>query len=177
MTMMEDWNVLVIGERDAEWELLKELEEDGEFERSGFRDVIIGNVDDIVGFLEDAEHKKYAHVNRVVPIDDAFYVSPENLIEVLKQRVERYIDEIEPGETFGFRVERRGMKEDISSHTVEREVGGYFYDLLEKVHGRKPKVNLKSPDKLIAIEIIGNKCGIGFITREMREKYSVIKVR
>jgi len=175
--MMEDWNVLVIGERDAERELLKELEEDGEFERSGFRDVVIGNVDDIVGFLEDAEHKKYSHVNRVIPIDDAFYVSPENLVEVLKQRVERYIDEIEPGETFGFRVERRGMKEDISSQMVEREVGGYFYDLLEKVHGRKPKVNLKSPDKLIAIEIIGNKCGIGFITREMREKYSVIKVR
>jgi len=169
--------VLVIGERDAERELLKELEEDGEFERSGFRDVVIGNVDDIVGFLEDAEHKKYSHVNRVIPIDDAFYVSPENLVEVLKQRVERYIDEIEPSETFGFRVERRGMKEDISSQMVEREVGGYFYDLLEKVHGRKPKVNLKSPDKLIAIEIIGNKCGIGFITREMREKYSVIKVR
>ena len=169
--------MLVIGERDAERELLKELEEDGEFERSGFRDVVIGNVDDIVGFLEDAEHKKYSHVNRVIPIDDAFYVSPENLVEVLKQRVERYIDEIEPSETFGFRVERRGMKEDISSQMVEREVGGYFYDLLEKVHGRKPKVNLKSPDKLIAIEIIGNKCGIGFITREMREKYSVIKVR
>ena len=169
--------MLVIGERDAERELLKELEEDGEFERSGFRDVVIGNVDDIVGFLEDAEHKKYSHVNRVIPIDDAFYVSPENLVEVLKQRVERYIDEIEPSETFGFRVERRGMKEDISSQMVEREVGGYFYDLLEKVHGRKPKVNLKSPDKLIAIEIIGNKCGVGFITREMREKYSVIKVR
>jgi len=174
---MEDWNVLVIGERDAEGELLKELEEDGEFERSGFRDVVIGNVGDIVEFLEDAEHKKYSHLNRVIPIDDAFYVSPENLVEVLKQRVERYIDEIEPSETFGFRVERRGMKEDISSQMVEREVGGYFYDLLEKVHGRKPKVNLKSPDKLIAIEIIGNKCGVGFITREMREKYSVIKVR
>lgn len=169
--------MLVIGERDAERELLRELEEDGEFERSGFRDVVIGNVEDIVVFLEDAEYKKYAHLNRVVPIDDAFYVSPENLVEVLKKRIERYIDEIELGETFGFRVERRGMKEDVSSQMVEREVGGYFYDLLEKVQGRKPKVNLKSPDKLIAIQIIGNKCGIGFITREMREKYSVIKVR
>jgi tRNA(Ser,Leu) C12 N-acetylase TAN1 len=60
---------------------------------------------------------------------------------------------------------------------VEREVGGYFYDLIEKVHGRKPKVNLKNPDKLIAIEIVGNRCGIGFITKEMREKYSVIRVK
>ena len=175
--MVEDWNVLVIGERDTERELLKELEEDGEFERSGFRDVVTGRVEDIVGFLEDAEHKKYSHLNRVIPIDEAFYASPENLVEVLKKRVEKYIDEIEPGETFGFRVERRGMKEDISSQKVEREVGGYFFDLLEKIHGRKPKVDLKNPDKLIAIEIVGNRCGIGFITREMREKYSVIKVR
>jgi tRNA(Ser,Leu) C12 N-acetylase TAN1 len=168
---------LAVGGEDAEGELLEELEEDGEFERSGFRDVLIGSVEDIVEFLEDAENKKYLHLNRVIPIDDAFFISPENLIEILKRRIERYIDEIEPGETFGFRVERRGMKEDISSQKVEREVGGYFYDLIEKVHGRKPKVNLKNPDKLIAIEIVGNRCGIGFITKEMREKYSVIRVK
>ena len=175
--MLEDWNVLAIGERNAEKELLEKLEEDGEFERSGFRDVLIGSVEDIVGFLEDAENKKYPHLNRLIPIDDAFFVSPENLIEILKRRIEKYIDEIEPDETFGFRVERRGMKEDISSQAVEREVGGYFYDLVEKLHGKKPKVNLKNPDKLIAIEIVGNRCGIGFITKEMREKYSVIKVK
>ncbi|NMX20892.1 hypothetical protein C5S30_00300 [ANME-1 cluster archaeon GoMg4] len=177
MKMMEDWNVVVIGDGDREKELLENLEEDGEFERSGFRDVVIGNVEDIVEFLEDAEHNKYPYLKRVIPIDDAFFASPENLIDILKKRVEQYIDEIEPGETFGFRVERRGMKEDISSQKVEREVGGYFYDLVEKVHGRKPKVNLKNPDKLIAIEIVGNRCGLSFITREMREKYSVIKVK
>ncbi len=175
--MLENWNVLAVGGKNAEGELLEELEEDGEFERSGFKGVLIGNVEDIGEFLEDAENKKYRHLNRVVPIEDAFFVSPENLIEILKRRIERYIDEIEPGENFGFRVERRGMKEDISSQAVEREVGGYFYDLIEKIHGRKPKVNLKNPDKLIAIEIVGNRCGIGFITKEMREKYSVIKVK
>ncbi len=175
--MLENWNVLVIAGRNTEAELLKELEEDGEFERSGFKDVLVGRVVDIVEFLEDAENRKYTHLNRVIPIDDAFFVSPENVIEILKRRIERYIDEIEPGDTFGFRVERRGMKEEISSHAVEREVGGYFYDLVEKINGRKPKVNLKNPDKLIAIEIVGNRCGIGFITKEMREKYSVIRVK
>ncbi len=175
--MLENWNVLVIAGRNTEAELLKELEEEGEFERSGFKDVLVGRVVDIAEFLEDAENKRYPHLNRVIPIDDAFFVSPENVIEILKRRIERYIDEIEPGDTFGFRVERRGMKEDISSQAVEREVGGYFYDLVEKINGRKPKVNLKNPDKLIAIEIVGNRCGIGFITKEMREKYSVIRVK
>ena len=54
MKMMEDWNVVVIGERETEKDLLESLEEDGEFEGSGFRDVVIGYVEDIVGFLEDA---------------------------------------------------------------------------------------------------------------------------
>jgi len=175
--MIEDWNVLAIGERDTERELLLELEEDGEFERSGFGDIVIGRVEDIVEFLEDAENKKYPHLNRVIPIDDAFFVSPENRMALLKRRIERYIDEIEPGESFGFRVEMREMKGDISSQAVESEVGGYFYDLIEKVYRRKPKMNLKDPDKLIAIEIVGYKCGIGFITKEMREKYSLIRVK
>ena len=175
--MLEDWNLMVIGEGDTERELLMELEEDGEFERSGFRDIVIGRVEDIVEFLEDAENKNYPHLNRVIPIDDAFFVSPENLMAVLKRRIERYIDEIEPSETFGFRVERHGTKDDISSQAVESEVGGYFYDLTEKIYGRKPKMNLKDPDKLIAIEVLGDRCGIGFITKEMREKYSLIRVK
>ena len=154
--MLEDWNLMVIGEGDTERELLMELEEDGEFERSGFRDIVIGHVEDIVEFLEDAENKNYPHLNRVIPIDDAFFVSPENLMAVLKRRIERYIDEIEPGETFGFSVERHGTKDDISSQAVESEVGGYFYDLTEKIYGRKPKMNLKDPDKLIAIEVLGD---------------------
>ena len=175
--MLEDLNVLAISERDAERELLLELEEDGEFESSGFQDIVIGHVEEIVEFLEDAENKKYPHLNRVIPIDDAFFVSPENLMAVLKRRIERYIDEIEPSETFGFRVERHGTKDDISSQAVESEVGGYFYDLIEKIYRRKPKMNLKDPDKLIAIEIVGARCGIGFITKEMREKYSLIRVK
>jgi tRNA(Ser,Leu) C12 N-acetylase TAN1 len=175
MNMVEDWNVVVIG--DKEKELLQSLEEDGEFEPSGFRDAVIGNVEDIVEFLEDAEQKKYPYLKRVIPIDDAFSVSPENVIDVLKRRIERYLDEVELGETFEFRVEQRGLKEGISSQKIAREVSGYFYDLVEKVYGRKPKVNIKRPDKLVAIEIVGNRCGIGFITREMREMYSVIEVR
>lgn len=175
--MVEDWNVVVIGDGDKEQDLLESLEEDGKFERSGFRDAVIGDVEDIVEFLEDAERKKYPYVKRVIPIDDAFVVSPESVIDKLKQRVKEYLDEVEPGETFGFRIEHRGLKGGVTSQKVEREVSGYFFDLIEKVYGRKPKVNVKKPDKLIVIAILGNRCGIGFITREMLEKYSVIKVR
>jgi tRNA(Ser,Leu) C12 N-acetylase TAN1 len=175
--MLNDWNVLVIGNRNTEDKLLEELEEDGKFEKSEFGDVLVGNVEDIVEFLEDAESKKYKYLNRVVPVEDAFFVSPGKIIEILKRKISKYVDALEPEDTFGVRVERRGMKEEISSQEIEREVGEYFYDLIEKIQGRKPKVNLKNPDKIIAIEVVGNRCGVGFITREMREKYSVIRVK
>jgi len=175
--MMEDWNVVVIGDGTREEDLVEALAGEGEFERTGFQNVLVGNVEDIAGFLEDAEQRSYPDVNRVIPIDEFFAVTPENLIDEVKKRIERYIDEIEPGETIGFRVERRGMKEEISTQKVEREVSIYFYELLEKVHGRKPKLNLTRPEKLILIVILGNRCGLGFITREMREKFSIIKVK
>ncbi len=52
--MLENWNVLMVAERHSEDELFKKLIEVGEFERSGFSDILIGNVEDIVEFLEDA---------------------------------------------------------------------------------------------------------------------------
>lgn len=48
----------MVAERYSEDELFKELIEVAEFERSGFRDILIVNVKDIVEFLEDAEDKK-----------------------------------------------------------------------------------------------------------------------
>lgn len=190
--MIDDWNVVVIAERDREKDLLNEFEEDedgvgaGEFEGSGFSDVVVGYVADVVEFLEDVEQKKYNYVSRVIPIDEAFVTPPEHqyLIDMLKNRVARYIDiEISSGESLGFRVEQIGVKENIhipipvSGQKIERDVEEYFYGLIEKVHGRKPKTSIKKPDKLIAVVIIGNRCGIGLITREMQEKYSVIKVK
>ncbi|MCW3136222.1 MAG: THUMP domain-containing protein [Canidatus Methanoxibalbensis ujae] len=175
--MLKEWNVVVVAESGSEKQLLESLSEDGDFRRSGFRDVLVGLVPDISDFLEEAESGRYRGLSRVIPVEDTFFVSPDNLIDILKKKIERYIDEIEPGDTFAVRVERRGMKEDISGRVVEREVGGYLYDLIERIHSKKPKVDLKNPDKLIVIEIIGNRCGVGFITREMREKYSVIRVK
>jgi len=68
--MLENWNVLVVAERHSEDELFEELIEVGEFERSGFSDILIGNVEGIVEFLEDAEDKRYSRLDRVVPIDE-----------------------------------------------------------------------------------------------------------
>jgi len=87
--MLENWNVLVVAERHSEDELFEELIEVGEFERSGFSDILIGNVEDLVEFLEDAEDKRYSRLDRVVPIDDSFALPTDNFTDLLNGILER----------------------------------------------------------------------------------------
>jgi tRNA(Ser,Leu) C12 N-acetylase TAN1 len=37
-------------------------------------------------------------------------------------------------------------------------------------------VDFHDPDIIIAIEIVGDECGIGFITKSLRERYPFVKV-
>ena len=169
--MLRDWNLLVIRRKEcSEEELLKELEGEGEFEVCG-EGVLFGKVDDVTEFLEDAE--EFRCVSRAVPLESVF-TAPENLISVVKRHVAKHIDEIEPEETLCVHVETRGDVR-VSNKSIEREVTAYLQRLVEQVLGRKPKIDRKNPDKMISIYIVGDKCGICFLTREMREKYKLTR--
>jgi len=80
----------------AEWysedELFKERIEVAEFERSGFRDLLLVNVEDIVEFLEDAEDKRCSHPDRVVPIDDSFVLHTDKNTDLLKGYISAGMD-------------------------------------------------------------------------------------
>jgi len=167
--MPKDWNLLVIKRKECgEEELLKELEDEGEFEVCG-EGVLFGKVDDVTEFLEDAE--KLRCVSKAVPLESVFTTSGD-LISVVKKHIAKHIDEIEPEETLCVCVETRGNVK-ISSRIVEREVTAYLQRLVEQVLGRKPKIDRRNPDKMFSIYIVGDKCGICFLTREMREKYKL----
>jgi tRNA(Ser,Leu) C12 N-acetylase TAN1 len=47
---------------------------------------------------------------------------------------------------------------------------------LEKA-GRKAQVGFNNPDCILVVETIRNWAGIGFITKEMKQKYSFIKIK
>lgn len=169
--------VLITCERGREREVLEELAGLGMFEPSGFRDVILGEVDNLEEFLQAVEMKPFLPIMRVVPLEETFYFSPENFLEVVKERASKHVDRIQKGQTFAVRMERRGMKGVLSSREVEREVGGYIWQLLHERWGERPKVNLTDPDWLIAIETVGNFGGISFIPRDLRQRYRLIRVK
>jgi len=37
-------------------------------------------------------------------------------------------------------------------------------------------IGLKDPDAIVAVELIGDECGVGMITRTMRERFPFVKV-
>jgi len=84
----------MVAERHSEDELFEELVEMGEFERSSFSDILVGNVEDIVELLEDAEDKKYSHLDRLIPIDDSFALPTDNFTNLLKWYIRAWIDEV-----------------------------------------------------------------------------------
>ena len=173
--MLEEWNVLVVSHEGEERHLLRDLRGSGEFKFTGFRSLLLGKVD-LHAFLEEVQARPIPSLARVVPVEENFRAQPENLLEILKDKVKKYAGRIGQGESFCVRFERRGFKSRISSREVEGEIGGYLHDLLEG-EGKSPNVSLEDPDKLLVIQSAGNSFGIGVIDRETRQRYPIIRVK
>jgi len=85
-----------------------------------------------------------------------------------------YADRIRSG-SFYVRVERRGHKGAIHSQQIEQELDHALIELLTQ-RGCTPRVDFQDPDVTIAIEMVGEECGIGMITKSDRERYPFVKV-
>ena len=168
--------VLVVCERGAERMVLEELREMGSFEETGFREVLVGEVGDLEAFLAALEAKPFIGVSRVIPYEEAFHFKPESLLGILKERTAKYAERIEAEETFCVRMERRGFKGRLSSKEVEREIGGYLWNLL-KEQGKEPKVNLDDPDKALVIQTLGNLCLLNLVSKEFRQKHPLVRFK
>jgi tRNA(Ser,Leu) C12 N-acetylase TAN1 len=55
-------------------------------------------------------------------------------------------------------------------------MSAFIIDALEKA-GKKAQIKFEDPDELIIVETIGNRAGVGLITREMRERYPLIRIK
>lgn len=173
--MLEEWNVLVVSHEGEERRLFKNLRDLGEFKFAGFRSLLLGKVD-LHAFLEEVQARSIHSLARVIPVEENFRAQPENLLEILKDKVKKYADRIGHGESFCVRFERRGFKGRVSSREVEGEIGGYLHDLLEG-EGKSPRVSLEDPDKLLVIQSVGASFGMGLIDRENRQRYPIIRVK
>jgi len=110
-----------------------------------------------------------------VPLERTFSFKLPDFLGKLEETISPYIEKVED-KNFYVRVKRRGHKGEISSQECEKEVAGFVMDHLEKA-GKKAHVSFNDPDVIIVVETIANWPGVTTITREMKEKYPLVKVK
>jgi tRNA(Ser,Leu) C12 N-acetylase TAN1 len=180
---MKDWNVLVTAQPGQQHTrpLLNGLRQYGEFHRTEFRDVCIGRVADVTAFLDGvlAASEAHAgwtrHLSRVIPVEQVFHFTPETLVARLQDAVTPFAERIDAGSLY-VRVERRGLMGRVSSAEVERAVADHVFDIAER-RGKALRASFDDPDFILVAETVGERCGLAFLTREMRGRYPFVQLR
>jgi tRNA(Ser,Leu) C12 N-acetylase TAN1 len=52
----------------------------------------------------------------------------------------------------------------------------FILNALKRI-AKQTRIDFKNPDRIIVVETVKNRSGVGLITREMKEKYPLIKVK
>jgi tRNA(Ser,Leu) C12 N-acetylase TAN1 len=175
------WNVLATsheGRRDA---LLVALRRLGRFRPGGYRNVVIGLVDDPAALLDAvrdalaADRSLPTALAKLVPIETTLRFDPSDPVPALAAAAEPFLDRLAPG-AFFVRVERRGLKGRLHSPTIERELGDRVWRALE-ARGRAPRVDFADPDAVLLVETLGDEAGLALLPRGLRRDYPFVRIR
>jgi tRNA(Ser,Leu) C12 N-acetylase TAN1 len=174
------WNVVVTAKDHEQRHLATCVKRLGDFWWTPFLGLLVGRVEDHEAFCEQllrCEEERPGFLRplaRLIPIDRMFAFQVEHLPAQLEQAVLTYADRIDSG-SFYVRIERRGHVGDIHSQLLEQELGRTLLARLRE-QGAAPLIDFKDPDGIVAVELIGDECGVGLITRTMRERFPFVKV-
>lgn len=178
---MWEFNLVATMASDARFRrLVADLKRLGDFRRTEFLGVLVGRVEDRIAFLETlrAEREKrltaFQDLGRIIPIDRVFVFTPENFVGLLRQSVVPYLDQL-AGRRFYVRLERRGHKGEIVSPEAERAVDAFIEENL--LLRRAPAtIDFENPEAVVAVETIGDRAGIGLLTRETMDRYDFVRI-
>lgn len=178
---MWNFNILVTMANDGRYgHLLKELAQYGEFHETGFHGVALGQVADVEHFCETIGQKRveqgtaFRDVSRVVPLARVFTFEVDDFLAKLCEALRPWIAQLAESR-FHVRLERRGLKGQIISPDIEQALDAHILDELIDL-GHKASIDFDNPDAVVAIETIGDRCGVGLITRELNERYQFVRV-
>ena len=178
-----DWNIVITVQPGSghEHQLLGALARFGRFRPTAFHGVCMGKVDNIDAFLEalhlasEAGKSWFTHLGRAIPVEATFFFAPETLAERFKGAAAPLVDRMASG-SFHVRLERRGLEGKIPSPAIEREVAEHLFDIAA---GQKKvlRTDFQDPDYIVIAETLGEECGVGLLTRELRTRYPFVQPR
>jgi tRNA(Ser,Leu) C12 N-acetylase TAN1 len=166
------------GRRDA---LLVALRRLGRFRPGGYRNVVVGSVDDRAAFLDRVAEGLARDpllptaLARLLPIDLTLRFTLDSALDDLATAAEPLIDGL-AGDAFFVRVERRGLKGRLHTPTLERGLADRVWRMLE-ARGRTPRVDFGDPDGVLVVETLGDQAGLVLLPRALRERYRFVRIR
>jgi tRNA(Ser,Leu) C12 N-acetylase TAN1 len=175
------WNVLATsleGRRDG---LLLGLRRFGRFRPGGYRNVVVGLVEDHGRFLAEVRDALAADpllptaLAKVVPIETTLRFDPVDPVPALSTAAEPFLDRLAGG-SFFVRLERRGLKGRLHSPTVEREIADRVWKALE-ARGHVPRVEFRDPDAVLVVESLGDQAGLCVLGRALRREFPFVRIR
>lgn len=175
------WNVIVFahGDERAERETLDVLSALGDFRRTRYADVWLGHVAAMPAFLErllraaqDGQPWMRC-VSRLVPVSEQFDFTPRSLNDRL-QLAAVAIQRAAHAGTFQTRAEWRDSPADTQISAIEDVVNRAF-ESARRANGGLTRT-FSDPDYIVAVEIVGDTCGVGLVDRDMRDRYAFVRV-
>jgi len=112
---------------------------------------------------------------KLLPIERTVRIEPRTAVATLVDAAEPFLDRLAGG-SFFVRLERRGLKGQLHTPTLEREVAEPIWRALER-RGATPRVDFADPDSILVIETVGEEAGLAVLGRALRRDYPFIKVR
>lgn len=152
----------------------------GHFRQTGFRDVLIGQVEDRplvfeeLGKAREGRDPIWRYVQRIIPIDETLSFTLETFRARLGEAIDGIAPRVPPG-PFYVRIERRGHKGEIPTPEVEREMDGRIIAAHERM-GQTSRVDFEEFRTVVAVETFRDVAGIGIIPRSEMEKHPFLKV-
>jgi tRNA(Ser,Leu) C12 N-acetylase TAN1 len=174
------WNVLATAKNHQQRHLVRLLKGLGDFWWSPFLGVLLGRVEDHEAFFDqlrryEEDRPGSLHpLAKLVPLVAVFSFRPDTLADQLRAAVLSYRALINGG-SFHVRIERRGHAGEIHAQALEQELDRSLLEALRE-QDTAPRIDFKDPDVIIAVEFVGDECGVGALTKRMRERYSFLKV-
>lgn len=98
---MKQWNILATAQWRHERHLLRLLNQFGEFRGSGYRDVILGYVEDVQAFLETLDKarredpERFWPLGQIVPVERNFQFDVSDFEEKAENAIAPYINQLE----------------------------------------------------------------------------------
>lgn len=178
---LPDWNVVVTTRPQRFAEACEAIGGFGPLRRTPFFNVLVGRVGNTDRFLEAmrqryvSEPKLVSVFGRIVPSSHCFdFTSPEEFTALAEEIALGWVDRL-AGRAFHIRLHRRGGKQLLAGHPMEKLLDDALIDAL-RARGATATVSFDDPDYILIIETVGNRACLSLWSRDERTRYPFLKL-